>query len=129
MPFKDPEARKAYHKAYNQRLTEEQVTRKRETDAAWWDTPRGKYASHRNRAKRSDVPFEISFEDWLQIWKESGHFEERAATGYVMCRKGDEGPYSKENVYIAHSSINKQDAWFNNKICLPNTKQFYKDLN
>lgn len=126
MPFKDSMQRKAYHSNYSKNLSEEQRKQKAEKQRAWWKTDYGQYKSHQRRAVRSNVPFLISFEDWLSVWKESGHFLERSPTGYVMCRIGDCGPYSKENVYIAHASQNKRDAWFNNKVSTP-TGIFYKD--
>ena len=127
MPHKDLEVRKAYHTLYNKNLSVEQRKQKAERQKLWWKTDYGQYKSHQRRASRSNIPFEISFDDWLTIWKTSGHYEERSPTGYVMCRVGDEGPYAKDNVFIAKASDNKRDAWFNNKICLP-TGLFYKDL-
>ena len=122
------EHRLEYHREYSKKLTLEQRKKKAEAQKLWWKTDYGKYKSHQRRAYRSDIEFIISFEDWLDIWKASGHYEERGPLGYVMCRIGDEGPYSKDNVYIAKASENKKHAWFNNKICLPNTGLFYKDF-
>jgi len=126
MPYTDPEKRKAYHSNYNKNLSPEQRKQKAEKQRQWWKTDYGKYKSHQRRALRSNIPFEISFDEWLNVWKLSGHYEERSPTGYVMCRKGDMGSYSKDNVFIAHASHNKQDAWFNNKMSTP-TGLFYKD--
>lgn len=126
MPHLDLETKRAYHREYNKNLTVAQRKQKAEKQKLWWKTDYGQYKSHQPRALRSNIPFLISFEDWLSVWKDSGHFSERSPTGYVMCRNGDEGPYEKENVYIAHASQNKLDAWYNNKMCTP-TGVFYKD--
>lgn len=55
------------------------------------------------------MSFELTFEQWLQVWKDSGHFDERGnktADGYVMARKGDRGPYTLGNVEIVRHRIN-----------------------
>jgi hypothetical protein len=122
------EKRLAYHREYSKNLTIEQRKKKSEAQKLWWKTDYGKYKSHQRRAVRCKKDFQISFDEWLAIWKDSNHYEERGPTGYVMCRFGDIGPYSKDNVYIAKASENKRDAWYNNKVCIPNTGQYYKDL-
>ena len=127
MPFKDDKVRKEYHKNYSKNITPEQKKQKALKNKEWWASDFGQYTSHRRRAARSDIEFTISFEDWLSVWKSSGHYEERSPTGYVMCRIGDTGPYSVDNVFIDTASNNKRQAWFNNKMALP-TGQFYKDL-
>jgi len=126
MPFKNLEEKRAYHSAYNKNLTVAQRQQKALRQKAWWKTDYGQYKSHQRRAQRSGIPFEISFEDWLTVWKESGHYGERSPTGFVMCRKQDLGAYTKDNVYIATAAQNKKDAWYNNRVCTP-TGLFYKD--
>lgn len=78
-------------------------------------TPKGRYVSAKNHAKRRNIPWKFTFEEWFTVWLDSGHWEERGPNGYCMCRIGDVGAYSKDNVYIASHSINKRDAFFNNK--------------
>lgn len=128
MPYKDPEKKKAYDRAYHKQLTPEQAQRKKEITESWWQTLPGKYHAQKYHAKNRGILWNISYEEWLDLWTKSGQLENRSADGYVMCRNGDEGPYELGNVYIAHNSVNKQDAWFNNKVALPNTGQYYKDL-
>jgi hypothetical protein len=81
--------------------------------------PLTKYKTQRSHAIRDGKKFELTFEDWWKIWQDSGHWEERGRLGYQMCRYGDEGPYSVDNVYIAHHSQNKRDAYINGKTCHP----------
>lgn len=128
MPHKDKEKARVYQKIYQSRLSTQQRLGKAERMRNWWKSDKGKYSSHKARAKRMGIPFKLSFDDWLNVWKDSGHYEERGPLGYVMCRTGDEGAYEIGNVYIAHASENKKDAWYNNKVCLPNTGLFYKDI-
>ncbi len=65
-------------------------------------SPRGKYARHRENAKARGVQFLLTYAEWLEIWLESGRWEERGhrPDDYVMHRVGDRGPYRKGNVYI-----------------------------
>lgn len=128
MPIKDPIKRKEYKSLYLKNMSEEQKSRKRESDKKWWGSLKGKYARQKYDAKNRGIEFLLSYEEWINIWETSGKLEERSALGYCMCRFNDEGAYHKNNVYIALSSQNTRDAWDNNKICLPNTKQYKKDL-
>ena len=73
------------------------------------------FSHQRQRTKARGLPWELSFDEWMEIWKESCKFSERGRNGYQMCRIGDEGGYTRDNVYIAHSSTNKADAYKNGK--------------
>ncbi|MGH8029882.1 MAG: hypothetical protein ACREO3_08110 [Arenimonas sp.] len=57
------------------------------------------------------VPWELSFPQWVEIWHASGHLQERGRgrDKYVMARKGDHGPYAVDNVYIATAADNARD--------------------
>lgn len=59
------------------------------------------------------VKFEMSFEQWLQLWLDSGHWDKRGrgAENFCMARIGDIGPYSINNVYIATNSQNTHDGF------------------
>lgn len=65
-------------------------------------TARGKFARHRENAKRRGVAFLLTYEQWLEIWLESGRWHERGNREfeYVMHRKADRGAYAVGNVYI-----------------------------
>lgn len=78
-----------------------------------------KWKAHARGAKKRGIEFKLSFDDWWGIWESSGHWNERGPNGYQMCRNGDEGPYEVGNVYIAHNTKNKKDAWDNGKISTP----------
>jgi hypothetical protein len=58
--------------------------------------------AQRKAARQRNIPFFLTYEQWLRIWKESGHFHERGRHRgqYVMSRPGDKGPYTVENVKI-----------------------------
>jgi hypothetical protein len=61
-----------------------------------------KYRWHKNRSRRRDIPFLLTFDEWWTIWQESGHWHERGAYRgqYQMARFGDKGPYAVGNVRI-----------------------------
>lgn len=81
--------------------------------------PLGKYKAQRQQAKERGVEWKFTFEDWCELWQDSGHWAERGPTGFVMCRYGDIGPYSIDNVYIAHHLQNKKDQQLNGKGTTP----------
>lgn len=70
-------------------------------------TPARAWQAQRQKARIRCIPWEISLWDWWMVWKCSGKWDERGrGTGYMMCRFGDEGPYSLDNIYIATGSHN-----------------------
>lgn len=60
------------------------------------------YCSQRLSAKKRKVPFNLTFDQWVTIWNESGHWHERGRRKgqYVMARLGDKGAYEVGNVKI-----------------------------
>lgn len=60
--------------------------------------------------KKRNIAWEITFEEWYQIWLDSGHWKERGRGGYVMARHGDKGPYRADNVEIKHHIDNMHDT-------------------
>lgn len=77
------------------------------------NTPLCRYTQHKNRASRCRIEFKLTFEEWWQIWEDSGRYAERGAFrgGYVMSRKEDKGAYEAGNVFIQrHEDNAKQGA-------------------
>jgi hypothetical protein len=70
--------------------------------------PTRAYAAQRENASKRSIGWEFNFSQWWSVWERSGHWSERGAghAGYVMCRKGDVGPYAPDNVYIALGTHN-----------------------
>jgi hypothetical protein len=68
--------------------------------------PTTRWRYQKQSASDRGIDWQFPFADWFSFWLESGHWEERGVRGYVMCRKGDVGPYSRENCYIATSREN-----------------------
>jgi len=71
-----------------------------------------KYWAQKAAAKRRGIIFELTFEEWLEIWEASGHFEERGrgANQYQMARHNDLGPYAIGNVMIITASQNATEV-------------------
>jgi len=71
-----------------------------------------KYEAHRRGANTRNIPFLLSFEEWSNIWEQSGHWEERGKKKgqYCMSRIGDTGPYAVGNVFIQLHSENMSQA-------------------
>ena len=88
-------------------------------------SPYGKFIYARKNALIRNIEWKLTFDEWWKIWQDSGHWEERGADGFVMCRKSDEGSYNIDNVYIAHHTVNNSDAMINKKLLRdPNTGRY-----
>jgi hypothetical protein len=55
--------------------------------------------------------FELTFEEWLDIWIQSGHWNKRGRCKgeYVMSRFSDSGPYKVGNVFIKSQTYNNAE--------------------
>lgn len=66
------------------------------------------FRQQRSNASRRNIEWQLTFPQWWTIWQQSGHWGQRGrGQGYCMCRRGDAGPYSPDNVFIdllAHNS-------------------------
>jgi hypothetical protein len=62
-------------------------------------------------ANKRGIQWNLTYDEWLDIWIQSGHFHERGKgkDKYCMCRHGDIGPYEIGNVYITTYSQNNID--------------------
>jgi hypothetical protein len=80
---------------------------------AYQQTPKGKFITQRANAKRRGVAWELTFEQWWQIWQESGKWEQRGTDSkqYCMARIHDEGPYAIGNVSIRTMRSNGTESY------------------
>lgn len=78
----------------------------------YWDSPKGKYLRHKDNARKRGVEFSLTFDEWWLLWQASKRWAQRGwkQHQYVMCRKGDQGPYALGNVYIGLAKGNLKDA-------------------
>jgi len=73
------------------------------------------YCDHRDNARwrgSGGVPFNLTFEQWLTIWQDSGHLPNRGHGGdkYCMARNGDRGAYEVGNVKIITNRENAREG-------------------
>ena len=71
-----------------------------------------KYHAHKGVAKQRGIPFKLTYEEWITLWINSGHWEDRGAGKgkYCMSRVNDIGPYEIGNVFIQLFEQNFSDA-------------------
>lgn len=71
-----------------------------------------KYKCHKDAAKSRNIDFLLTFDEWWDIWNQSGKWEERGRKRgqYCMSRYGDTGSYSADNVFIQPHGQNIKDA-------------------
>jgi len=70
------------------------------------------FQQQRGAAKHRSIPWKLPYWEWLQIWQESGHLEERGCYKgeWVMARNGDKGAYEAGNVKIVRCETNNREA-------------------
>lgn len=70
-----------------------------------------KFVHQRNSARYRKIEWELTFFQWMTIWRNSGKWAERGQGigKYCMARKLDTGPYSESNVYITTCDDNVRD--------------------
>lgn len=67
-----------------------------------------RFCAQKGSSKQRGIPFRLTFDEWLEIWSESGHLKDRGL--YCMSRKNDEGAYEVGNVFIQTIANNSRDA-------------------
>lgn len=75
-------------------------------------TAKKQFKTQRGSAKYRGIIWDLSFEQWTQIWIDSGKYHLRGCKRglYVMSRLGDTGPYSVDNVEIKTHADNLSEA-------------------
>lgn len=73
------------------------------------------FCDQRLTAASRGIPFLLTFEQWLDIWQESGHLGQRGRGPgrYCMARFGDRGAYEIGNVRIATNRENREEQALN----------------
>jgi hypothetical protein len=73
---------------------------------------RHKYACHKSKAKARGVEFNLTYEEWWDIWEKSGKWNQRGCRKgqYVMSRYNDMGAYEVGNVFIQTQTENRREA-------------------
>lgn len=60
-------------------------------------------------AKKRGISVEMEFHEWRDVWLAYGGTDDGKK---VLCRFGDQGPYSVDNVYVATRGQNVRDAFY-----------------
>lgn len=75
--------------------------------AAYSSTPIGAFVTQKNNARKRGIAWDFTLWQWWSIWQASGKWSQRGrGQGYVMCRRGDTGPYAEWNVFIGRATEN-----------------------
>lgn len=71
------------------------------------------YTQQKHAAKKRNIDFLLSYEEWLDIWNQSGKLHLRGCRKdqYVMARHADKGPYAIGNVTIKTTGDNAREAF------------------
>lgn len=57
------------------------------------------------------IPFLITFDEFVNFWKDDWHLRGRGAESLCMARYGDTGAYSIDNVFKCTNRQNGIDQW------------------
>lgn len=76
-----------------------------------------RFKQQRYNAIARNIPFEMSFDEWYNIWDQSGKWDQRGkgAGKYVMSRHNDIGPYKIGNVSIKSQEENSHESSAGNR--------------
>ena len=79
---------------------------------------RHQYACQKSKAKQRGIGFELTYDQWFDIWNKSGYLHLRgcAKGQYVMSRIKDEGPYAIGNIIIQSKYMNDTEPQVIEKI-------------
>jgi hypothetical protein len=108
----NPEIGRARSRAYRE-ANLESIRAKDRARPRKADPKRAAYIKHKCNTKKRGIPFLLTFEEWLKIWEDSGHFHERGVRHglgqYVMARHGGDGAFTVGNVIIIPRSEDLSD--------------------
>lgn len=73
-----------------------------------------RYYAHKSYSKSRNIPFLLTFEEWYDWWLANGIDKNQSMVPFTkqtlcMCRYGDKGPYSLNNIYCATQQQNLLD--------------------
>lgn len=104
---------------YKQQLTKDEIY-----------CARSKFYTQKIHAKERNIPFLIPFDDWINWWLKTGHWYERGCKSgqYVMCRKGDVGPYTLDNIFCDTANKNVSTAAHRKKTYISLDPKYFLSL-
>ena len=106
MPYANPEdKRRRERERYQERKDYYKKKAKR------WkanNLKRARYLEQKSRAKARGVPWEITFDEWVNWWGADWEKRGKKELDLCMARYDDEGPYKIGNIYKATNIENKE---------------------
>ena len=75
------------------------------------------FSRQKSGAKVRKIQWDLTFDQWLEIWTNSGMLWNRGkgVGESMMCRRIEPSPYSVKNVYIGDGKTNQADMYRNLK--------------
>ncbi len=58
----------AQHKAYYEANREKIIAWRKQYEPEWIKTPKGQYSVQKRKADQRKVPWEFTFDSWLELW-------------------------------------------------------------
>lgn len=101
----NPEHMREHRRTYNGKNKE--YTKQWKLDNA----ERYAYGQQKSMAKRRDIEFNLTLEEWIEWWGDDFKLRGRGEGKLVMCRLNDEGPYEVGNIYKATGAENTSEYW------------------
>ncbi len=68
-----------------------------------------RYAQHKHSARERGIEFDLTLDEWWEIWEPHFANRGRATNQLQMCRTRDEGAYRSGNVRIATARENQAE--------------------
>jgi hypothetical protein len=69
-------------------------------------SPYEEFRKQKSNAKTRGIGFDLTYDQWWSVWKESGFYGRRGRRGFVMHRIDNDRGYAIDNVEIIHSVDN-----------------------
>lgn len=90
---------------YNENINDNSITKEHYS----------KYSAHYKGAIYRGIPFQMTFEEWVQWWNTDNRWSNRGTGKNKLCmaRLNDEGPYNISNVKCITNSENSKERAFN----------------
>ena len=76
------------------------------------DQAKVKYRYQKYTALQRGITWELTFDQWVDWWQNTGHWHERGhgPDKYVMSRYNDVGPYSLDNIFCQTLAENSRES-------------------
>ena len=96
---------------------------------------RQRYASQKAHAAKRGIAWEMTFDEWCEIWDGRLHLRGPRKDQLVMCRTQDQGSYRPDNVRLdsprgnaADRKIYRRRTW-TSKMCSLGHPEFFSESN